>query len=208
MMMEDSVLCMAFSVDSEMLATGSHDGKIKVWKVLTGQCLRRFERAHSKGVTSVQFSRDGGQLLSASYDQTVRINGLKSGKTLKEFRGHSSFVNMAIYLPDSPQVLSASSDGSVKVRLFVIDNTVCGAGVLLVEKMSEVNIMRGACNCCDFQGVEERKEKQLYYIHLFVLFFVVVVFSFGTSRQQNVQTPSSPPFLVVREMSPSTPSTL
>ena len=30
MMMDDSVLCMAFSRDSEMLATGSHDGKIKV----------------------------------------------------------------------------------------------------------------------------------------------------------------------------------
>jgi len=30
MLMEDSVLCVAFSRDSEMLATGSHDGKIKV----------------------------------------------------------------------------------------------------------------------------------------------------------------------------------
>ena len=29
-MMEDSVLCLAFSRDSEMLASGSHDGKIKV----------------------------------------------------------------------------------------------------------------------------------------------------------------------------------
>ena len=31
MMMDDSVLCMAFSRDSEMLATGSHDGKVKVY---------------------------------------------------------------------------------------------------------------------------------------------------------------------------------
>ena len=30
MMMEDSVLCASFSRDSEMLATGSHGGKIKV----------------------------------------------------------------------------------------------------------------------------------------------------------------------------------
>ena len=30
MLMESSVLCMAFSRDSEMLATGAHDGKIKV----------------------------------------------------------------------------------------------------------------------------------------------------------------------------------
>ena len=30
MLMEDSVLCVAFNRDSEMLASGSHDGKIKV----------------------------------------------------------------------------------------------------------------------------------------------------------------------------------
>lgn len=30
MLMEDSVLCVAFNSDSEMLASGSHDGKIKV----------------------------------------------------------------------------------------------------------------------------------------------------------------------------------
>jgi len=46
-----------------------------------------------------------------------RIHGLKSGKTLKEFRGHASFVNMAVFLPDTHNVISASSDGTVKVML-------------------------------------------------------------------------------------------
>lgn len=32
MMMDDAVLCMCFSKDSEMLATGAQDGKIKVKK--------------------------------------------------------------------------------------------------------------------------------------------------------------------------------
>ena len=36
---------------------------------------------------------------------TVRIHGLKSGKTLKEFRGHSSYVNCVTYTPDGHQVL-------------------------------------------------------------------------------------------------------
>lgn len=51
MMMEDAVLCLAFSRDSEMLASGSKDGKIQVWKIQTGQCLRRYEKAHNKGDT-------------------------------------------------------------------------------------------------------------------------------------------------------------
>jgi len=72
MMMEEAVLCLAFSRDSEMLASGSGTGKIKVWKIATGQCLRRFEKAHSKGVTSIQFSRDNSQVLSSSFDHTIR----------------------------------------------------------------------------------------------------------------------------------------
>lgn len=72
MMMEEAVLCLAFSRDSEMLVSGAQDGRVKVWKITTGQCLRKFEKAHTKGVTCLQFSRDNSQVLSASFDTIIR----------------------------------------------------------------------------------------------------------------------------------------
>ena len=61
MMHDDAVLCVDISRDSEMLASGSQDGKIKVWHIRTGQ-----------GVTSLFFSRDDSQFLGTSFDSTAR----------------------------------------------------------------------------------------------------------------------------------------
>lgn len=44
-----------------------------------------------------------------------RIHGLKSGKVLKEFKGHTSFVNEAIFTADGHYIISASSDGTIKI---------------------------------------------------------------------------------------------
>ncbi len=77
------------------------------------QCLKSFEAAHSDGVTSLTFSDERNKVLSSSFDGTVRIHGIKSGKMLKEFRGHESFVHAARFSEDGDAVLSASVDGTI-----------------------------------------------------------------------------------------------
>ena len=36
---------------------------------------------------------------------TIRVHGLKSGKTLKEFRGHTSYVNCVTFSADTHQII-------------------------------------------------------------------------------------------------------
>lgn len=114
-MMDAAVLCLSFSRDSEMLATGSDSGQLCVWQVATGRRLRRFEAAHEAAIAAVQFSKDSSHLLTASNDHTARLHGLKSAKTIRQFRGHTAFVNAAIYSSDGHQVITGASDGSLRV---------------------------------------------------------------------------------------------
>lgn len=123
MMMKEAVLCLEFSKDSEMLLSGCQDGSLKCWRIMNGQCLRKIDSAHSKGITSIHFSTDLSHILSSSFDFTIRIHGIKSGKLLKEFRGHTSFVNEVIYANDGHSIISASSDGSV--RTWSLKTTEC-----------------------------------------------------------------------------------
>lgn len=59
---------------------------------------------------------ENNTLLCITVNVILRIHELRSGKTLKELTGHSSFVNDASFTDDGLHIISASADGTVKVQ--------------------------------------------------------------------------------------------
>lgn len=109
----ESVVSLAFSKDSELLASGSKNGQVKVWKLLNGNCLRKYDAAHGESVTSLLFGKDPSHIISAGKE--IKVFGLKSGKKLKEFSGHNGAVTDMILSRDGNKLLSSSRDGMIKL---------------------------------------------------------------------------------------------
>jgi hypothetical protein len=66
-------------------------------------------------VHSVAFSPNGKQVLSGSYDDTIKLWDIVNGKEIKTFSGHSSLVFSVAFSPDGNQMLSGSNDKTVKL---------------------------------------------------------------------------------------------
>ena len=67
-----SVFSLAFSPDGRILASGSADNTVKLWKVSDGSLIKTLE-GHSQEVRSVAFSPDKRLLISGSWDGTTKI---------------------------------------------------------------------------------------------------------------------------------------
>ncbi len=63
---------MNFSTDNQFILSGSHDNTIKLWNILTGECIRTLT-GHIDYVVSVNFSTDNQFILSGSWDNTIKL---------------------------------------------------------------------------------------------------------------------------------------
>lgn len=66
------VECVAFSPDGTLLASGSADTSVRLWRVADGEPLHTLE-GHTASVLCLAFSPDGALLASGSADTTVQL---------------------------------------------------------------------------------------------------------------------------------------
>ncbi|NTW21125.1 MAG: hypothetical protein HGA42_16735, partial [Nostocales cyanobacterium W4_Combined_metabat2_030] len=88
------VYSVAWSADSQTLASGSLDKTVKLWNVQTGDCVRTLE-GHSHWVRSVAWSGDSLTLASGSSDNTVKLWNMQSGECIATF-DHRLYAGLKI----------------------------------------------------------------------------------------------------------------
>jgi len=111
---EDSVTSLAVTPGGGLLASGSSDKTIGLWRLPGGECAATL-RGHENSVTSLAVTPDGRLLASGSEDNTIRLWRLPDGECVATLRGHESGVTSLTVTSDGSLLASGGSDNSIRV---------------------------------------------------------------------------------------------
>ena len=93
---QDWTSAIAFSPDGRTLASASSDCTIKLWDVMTGQCLEM--QAHEKWVMAISFSPEGNNLVSVSggEEETIKLWNMEKRECIKTLKAERLYEGMNI----------------------------------------------------------------------------------------------------------------
>ncbi len=108
-----AVNSVAYCQEPEQVLTGSRDGSIRRWDRTKPEILLRWF-PHERYANILRVSPDGKYVLSYG-GGLVAESELATGKPRVEFERHAGSVEGVGFLPDGKQVVSGSSDGTLRL---------------------------------------------------------------------------------------------
>jgi WD40 repeat protein len=119
------ITSLAFSPDEKKIVSGSSDGTIRIWDVISGSTigLPMGIAGIRDGINSVAWSPDG-KMIAAGYDgAVVRLWSADSGNMVcAPLEGHSDFVTTVVFSSNGSKIASASLDETIRIWA-ILSNT-------------------------------------------------------------------------------------
>jgi WD40 repeat protein len=105
----------AFSPDGRRALSGGHhpDPRIFLWNLETGALLKTLD-GHASHAHGVAFSPDGERAVSCSFDGTIRLWDLETGKQIEEIKGRQEMPALALSR-DGSRLVTAGFDQTVRL---------------------------------------------------------------------------------------------
>lgn len=101
---------LAFSPLSNRLL-GIDDDRVLIWDLKTGELVQVLQ-GHQAAITQARFSHDGWRVVTSSWDQTVALWEVKTGKRIQQW-SHPDGVMTVGFRPDDRALAWAGQDGTL-----------------------------------------------------------------------------------------------
>lgn len=113
MMSHDSgISAVCWSSNTELIATATRKGEIKIWLLKTGACVRKWSNAHSEGVTC---QKDTENIISNTYTMQTHTGRIILFNVADRVCLSSCLCCLALmFIRDGSQILSSSQDQTIK----------------------------------------------------------------------------------------------
>ena len=95
--------------------TAGEDGRIAIWAAGSAAAPEKVIDAHKGPIAGLALSHDRTRIASASWDGTIALVEIASGKLLQRFTGHTGNVNAVAFSPDDTLLASAGYDATLRL---------------------------------------------------------------------------------------------
>ncbi|MBF0429550.1 MAG: WD40 repeat domain-containing protein, partial [Magnetococcales bacterium] len=96
------------------LVTGSTNGEVRLWSLITGETVRRFQ-GHTKAVNALAVTPDGIHLLTGCEDKSIKIWKLEDGSLVRTIQSNNDPIKTLTLSPDGQKLATGGLDGAVRI---------------------------------------------------------------------------------------------
>lgn len=130
----DNIFGLAWSPDSQRLASGGRDETIHMWNAHTHTRLLTYD-AHKSCILSLAWSHDGTRIASGDTAGHIHLWDARTGEHLLTYSGHKRFVRSIAWSSDDSYIASGGDFGDSSVHIW---NATTGTAIVIWDKQDRI----------------------------------------------------------------------